>query len=186
MKKPKKKQNSKNNFCSCGYLLGKFLNENVIKILGPKGQEYEIGFNYIKVTCPKCHKKHYLESRELKRVQNYLDHLKKNKKLAKLALNSGEAEIRISTIKPLDEIGLKSFYFLEDRHKRILKTKLTEWQNKIYDCLSSMGLDSDIGDSEDWDRVTQTIANKLKISHSKVEKDIVKIQNKISEILHPS
>ena len=185
MKEQKKNQNPKNSFwlCKCGNRLGEFIIDNVIKIRGPIFQEYEIGFNYIEVICTHCHKKCRIESKKLESIQEYLEHLGKNKKLSKLVLNSGEAGMRTSAVRSLDDAGLKSFYSLEDRHKRILKNKLSEWQNKIYDCLCSMGLESNITDSESWDRVTKAISNRFKIPYSKVERDITKIGKEILKIL---
>ena len=39
---------------SCGVKLWKWLDENRVKILGCNGQDYEIGYAYIKVVCSKC------------------------------------------------------------------------------------------------------------------------------------
>jgi len=188
--KKKKNYTPENNPWLCEYcqkhnkktFIGILLKENVIKIMGGRGQEYEIGFNYIEVTCPVCHNKCYIESKNLKKIQKYLEGLKRNKELGRLSLDSGEAEMRIGIVRPLNESGLKSFYSLEDRHKKILKRMLTEWQNKIYDCLCSMGLTAETYNKENWDRVTQSVANKLKVPLSKVEIDIPKIQRKIVEI----
>jgi len=47
-----------------------------------------------------------------------------------------------------------------------------------------MELEANITDSESWDRITKAIANKLKISHSKVERDIVEIGKEISKFLN--
>ena len=46
----------------CNTKLGEKIDENHIKILGINAQEYEVGFNYIRLFCKKCGKENYLGS----------------------------------------------------------------------------------------------------------------------------
>ena len=184
MKKVKKQKSQNTHWlCSCGEVLGKFLRNNMIEIRGPLGQEYEVSFSSIGVICPKCKKKCYIESEDFKNLQKSFEDSKENKELTELTIKSGEAETRINLFRSLDGIGLESFYSLEDRYKKILKGKLSEWQKKIYDCLCSLELEANVSNEEEWNKIVKVISEKLGASTSKVERDIFIIGKEIKEIL---
>lgn len=159
--------------------LGDFVFNDKIVILGPKGQEYEIGFTDIEVNCHVCHQMNILPSNALRNIQFYLGDLQKSgsEEVRKIAQ---ELAAKIDRLVPREKLGLKSFYFLGDSNLKAFKAKLTETQRSIFDRLRA---EEGASDNEGLRKsVLETIAREELLPLAKVEKDVVKIDEEILKV----
>lgn len=156
----------------CGQKLGKFIDEDRIEILGTKGQEYEIGFNYILLYCNKCGQKNYIESSIPDDISNA--------SYATYAAIVPEAslyaqDLDSTKVEPLD----RDFFNLSQFHRKILLKKLSENQRRIYKLLNNIGK---INSQEEWDKTIEKISIEIKLPSRIVGKDIISIYKKIEDL----
>jgi hypothetical protein len=167
------------NCAYCKHLLGRFIFNDKVLITGPKGQEYEMGFTDVEVNCPSCGKRNRLISHQLRNIRSYLADLQKHES-EEVREFAEELASRIEMMVPLGKLGFKNLYFLDDRRSKILKSKLSELQRRIYDRLRALEGASD--DERLRSGVVKMIADELQLPRTKIEKDIVKIDEEISKI----
>ena len=158
-------------YCDCKKPLWEWIDENRIKILGNKAQEYEIGFSYIELVCNKCGLKHYVESSAKKAIDEAHHHEVMGERFGGLdptALNEAYSS--------RDSIGEKNFFELDSYHKKILLKKLSKKQQDIFKIISNGKVKIDFEKGLIYpDDDTKTALINLKIPQSKIANHIWKI-----------
>jgi len=160
-------------------LLGRFISNDKVIIQGVKGNEYEIGFTDIEVVCPQCGKTNTIASHSLRNIRAYLEDLQKHEN-EEVRVFAKEFARRIDQMIPLEKLGLKSFYFLDDRRSKKLKAGLSEVQKWIYDYLRLYEGASD--NKATRPGVMKTIAHELQLPEGLVEQHAAKIDEEIIKI----
>lgn len=168
---------------NCAYcdkqLLGRFISNDKVIIQGVKGKEYEIGFTDIEVVCPQCGKTNAIPSHSLRNIRTYLEDMQghENEAVRKFA---EEFARQIDQMVPLEKLGLKSFYFLDDRRSKKLKAGLSEIQKQVYNYLRLSEGASD--DKANRPGVIKAIAKKLQLPEGLVKQQAAKIDEEIMKI----
>jgi hypothetical protein len=160
-------------------LLGRFISNDKVIIQGVKGNEYEIGFTDIEVVCPQCGKTNSIPSHSLRNIRAYLEDLQGHKN-EEVKMFAKEFAGRIDQMVPLEQLGLKSFYFLDSQRSKKLKGGLLEIQKRIYDYLRLYEGASD--NKETRPGVIKRIAGALQLPEGVVKQNIAKIDEEIMKI----
>ncbi len=159
----------------CNTKLGEKIDENHIKILGINAQEYEVGFNYIRLFCKKCGKENYLGSeisskiREASTTPSYDP-------------NTGNLVQSFSPYSPIEaEITpvKKAYFDLSPYHTNKILKELSQKQKLIFKELKDKKVDTRI----ELERAITEISQEQKIQTGVVKKDVELIIKKIKEVI---
>src|SRR5581483_6044232 len=115
---------------SCSAFLGYKIGNNKVAIIGKTGQEYNIFFTFIELTCKKCNKKVSLVSDSSVEMMKLIA----KKDSIKMKSTKDFAKMFKSNAKSLTKIlpQRKSFYELIQSNKDKLLNNLSESQRHIY------------------------------------------------------
>jgi len=111
----------------CGQKFAKIMNKNKILLLGPTGQEIEVGFYYAKLICNKCGTENILNLHLSCRIINDIDELKYFRKTSdKYAIS--DLEKIADQMYPIN----KAFFDLSPHFRNQLLKKLSFWESEVY------------------------------------------------------
>jgi len=164
----------------CGdQLLGRFIPNDKVIIQGVNGMQYEIGFTDIEVVCSRCSKTNTVPSHSLRNIRAYLEDLQghENEEVKTFAQ---EFARRIDQMVPLEKLGLKGFYFLDDRRSKKFKAGLSEIQRRIYDYLCLYEGASDNRATRPG--VMKIIAKELQLPEGAIKEGATKVDEEIMKI----
>jgi hypothetical protein len=108
--------------CECKQTLGFLVDDHIAVLKGMNGQEYEINFNSIKLTCDKCGKDHFKQpsATQVEKMAKAKTREELEKMIMDKYFSSGEN---------------KSDFYLGKHYRDMLLKKLSQKQKEIYKLL---------------------------------------------------
>jgi hypothetical protein len=153
----------------CGSILWESVNENTVKVFGTRGQDYEIGFNYILATCKDCG----MMNSEISEVAEAL------------------RDISMSINKPLREVTSMTlqdypYHMISSFDRNVILGKLSEKQRKIFEILGEIKhpLQTSRPERTDWmtEGTITLVSERMGISEDVVRRDIDVINREVKLI----